>query len=196
MSKYIGTKFLNSLLKNSNFKNKFINALCDIRNIDFEANRVNEYIEELYSIIQPLMKDNFIRFGPQWVLYGPEEHYNKQINTFKTWLNLRYDNFLNNTAKYFEFESPVEVSITSNDFEKGSFIVNNGWKIFEEEYKGLYFTDNILHLSVNPLEGEFEYWEVKNCQSVENSDEIDFKSKDINLSINPLEGCSIVAYYS
>ena len=195
-SKCIGSKLLNSLLKNSNFKNMFINALCDIRNIDFEANRVNEYIEELYSIIQPLMKDNFIRFGPQWVLYGPEEHYNKQINTFKTWLNLRYDNFLNNTAKYFEFESPVEVSITSNDFEKGSFIVNNGWKIFEEEYNGLYFTDNILHLSANPLEGEFEYWEVKNCQSVENSDEIDFKSKDINLSINPLEGCSIVAYYS
>ena len=196
MSKYIGTKFLNSLLKNSNFKNKFINALCDIRNIDFEANRVNEYIEELYSIIQPLMKDNFIRFGPQWVLYGPEEHYNKQINTFKTWLNLRYDNFLNNTAKYFEFESPVEVSITSNDFEKGSFIVNNGWKIFEEEYKGLYFTENILHLSANPLEGKFDYWEVNNCQLADNSEEIDFKSKDINLSINPLDGCSVIAYYS
>ena len=196
MSKCIGSRFLKSLLKNSNFKNMFINALCDIRNIDFEVNRVNEYIEKLYSIIGPLMKDHFLRFGPNKVLNNPEEYYRKQIDSFKTWLNLRYDIFIDIIGQYFEFKSAVEVSITSNDFEKGSFIVNNGWKIFEEEYNGLYFTDNILHLSANPLEGEFEYWEVKNCQSVENSDEIDFKSKDINLSINPLEGCSIVAYYS
>ena len=64
MAKCIGTRLLNALLKNSEFKNMFINALCDIRNIDFEANRVYKYIEELNSIIEPLMHDNFIRFGP------------------------------------------------------------------------------------------------------------------------------------
>ncbi len=196
MSKCIGSKYLKSFLKNSIFKNMFINALCDIRNIDFEVNRVNEYIEKLYSIIGPLMKDHFMRFGPNKALNNPEEYYRKQVDSFKTWLNLRYDIFIDIIGQYFGFKSAVEVSITSNDFEKGSFIVNNGWKIFEEEYKGLYFTDNILHLSANPLEGKFEYWEVKNCQSAENSDEIDFKSKDINLSINPIEGCSVIAYYS
>ena len=195
-SKCIGSKLLNSLLKNSNFKNMFINALCDIRNIDFEANRVNAYIEKLFSTIGPLMKDNFIRFGPYRILNNLEEYYNTQIINFKIWLNLRYDSFIDNIAKYFDFQLAVEVSITSNDFEKGSFIVNNGWKIFEKEYKGLYFTDNIIHLSANPLGGNFEYWEVKNCQSAENSYEIDFKSKDINLSINPLDGCSVISYYS
>ena len=93
---------------------------------------------------------------------------------------------------------PVEVSISSSNFSKGSFIVNNGWKIFEEEYKGLYFTENAVHLTAKPLKGTFEYWRVKNCKLAESSDsdEIKFKYENINLSINPLEGCSIVAYYS
>jgi len=64
MHKCIGTRFLNSLLKNLTFKNMFINALCDIRNIDFESNRVFEYLEKLNFIIEPLMVDNFLRFGP------------------------------------------------------------------------------------------------------------------------------------
>ena len=195
MSKCIGTRLLNSLLKNSIFKNMFINALCDIRNIDFEANRVYEYIDKLNSIIEPIMPDNFIRFGPQKVLNAPEEYYKNQVNTFKKWLYSRYDSFVNNIAKYFELKSPVEVSISSNDFLKGSFIVNNGWKIFEEEYKGLYFTENILYLSAKPIKGKFEYWRVKNCKLDGHSDEIDFKSENITLSINPLEGCSVKAYY-
>ena len=51
-SKCIKTRLLRSLLKNSAFKNMFINALYDVRNIDFEANRVYEYIENLNSIIE------------------------------------------------------------------------------------------------------------------------------------------------
>ena len=194
MSKCIGSRFLNSLIKNSTYKNMFINALCDVRNIDFEANRVYEYIEKLNSIIEPIMHDDFIRFGPNRALNDPE-YYKKQMDIFKTWLYSRYDSFVNNIAKYFEFKSPVEVSITSSNFLKGTFIVNNGWKIFEEEYKGLYFTENILYLSANPLKGTFEYWRVKNCKMAGNSNEINFKSENINISINPLEGCSVIAYY-
>ena len=72
----------------------------------------------------------------------------------------RYDSLINIIPKYFDLKSVVKVSISSN-FLKGSFIVNNGWKIFEEEYKGLYFTENTLYLSANPLKGIFEYWRVK-----------------------------------
>lgn len=194
MHKCIGTRFLNSLLKNLTFKNMFINALCDIRNIDFESNRVFEYLEKLNFIIEPLMVDNFLRFGPHWVLNNPQEYYQNQVSTFKNWLYLRYNTFVYNIAKYFNFQPPVEVSVTSINFSKGTFIVNNGWKIFEEEYKGLYFTENVLHLSANPTKGIFEYWRVKNCKLID-SDETSFKSESINLSINPLEGCSVTAYY-
>ena len=192
-SKCIGSRLLKSLLKNSSFKNMFINALCDIRNIDFEANRVYQYIEKINSIIEPLMPDNFIRFGK--ALNAPDEYFKNQMDAFKTWLYSRYDSFINNIGQFFEFKTAVEVSITSSNFVKGSFIVNNGWKKFEEEYKGLYFSENILYLSANPLKGTFEYWRVKNCKLVGNSNEIDFKSEEINLSINPLEGCSVTAYY-
>ena len=197
MSKCIGTRLLKSLLKNLTFKNMFINALCDIRNIDFEANRVYDYLEKLNFIIEPLMKDNFYRFGPHWALNNPEEYYQNQVATLKTWLLSRYEVFVYNFAKYLGLQLPVEVSISSSNFSKGSFIVNNGWKIFEEEYKGLYFTENAVHLTANPLKGTFEYWRVKNCKLTESSDsdEIKFKYENINLSINPLEGCSVIAYY-
>lgn len=194
-SKCIGSRFLTSFLKNSTFKNMFINSLCDIRNIDFEINRVYDYMDKLISIIQPLMRDNFIRFGK--AINAPEEYYKGEVSKLKTWLYSRYDSFINNIGNFFEFKSPVEVSITSNNFLKGSFTVNNGWKIFEEEFKGLYFTENILYISANPLKGKgtFDYWRVKNCKSARSSDENDFKSEDTNLSIYPLEGCSVIAYY-
>ena len=192
-SKCIGSRLLTSLLKNSEFKNMFINALCDIRNIDFEANRVYEYIDKLNSIVEPLMRDNFIRFGK--AINAPVEYYKNEVDKLRTWLYSRYDSFINNIGKFFQFNSPVEVSITSNNFSQGSFIVNNGWKVFEEKYKGLYFNENILYISANSFKGTFDYWRVKNCKSAGNSDEIDFISEDINLAINPLEGCSVTAYY-
>ena len=193
MSKCIGSRLLKSLLKNSNFKKMFINAICDIRNIDFEINRVYEYIDKYIFFLEPLMKDNFIRFGKN--INNPDEYYKSQVTALKSWLFSRYDSFVYNIAKFFELKSPVEISITSSNFSKGSFIVNNGWKLFEEEYKGLYFTENILHLSANPLKGTFDYWKVKNCKLDGDSNEIDFKSENIDLSIYPLEGCSIIAYY-
>ena len=193
--KNIGTKLLISLLKNSTFKSKFINALCDIRNIDLEVNRAYEFIDKLNFIIEPLMRDNFLRFGPHWVLYNPEEHFKRQIDIFKTWLYSRYDIFIGIISKYFDFKSPVEVIISSSNFSKGTFIVNDGWKLFEEDYKGLYFTENVLQLSANPLKGTFDYWKVKNCKLAGNSNETDFKSENFNLSINPLEGCSVIAYF-
>ena len=193
MSKCIGSRLLKSLHKNSNFKKMFINAICDIRNIDFEINRVYEYIDKYIFFLEPLMKDNFIRFGKN--INNPDEYYKSQVTALKSWLFSRYDSFVYNIAKFFELKSPVEISITSSNFSKGSFIVNNGWKLFEEEYKGLYFTENILHLSANPLKGTFDYWKVKNCKLDGDSNEIDFKSENIDLSIYPLEGCSIIAYF-
>ena len=118
MSKCIGTRLLKSLLKNLTFKNMFINALCDIRNIDFEANRVYDYLEKLNFIIEPLMKDNLYRFGPHWALYNPEEYYQNQVATLKTWLLSRYEVFVYNFAKYLELQLPVEVSISSSNFFK------------------------------------------------------------------------------
>ena len=195
ISKNFGSKLFNSLIKNIKFKNQFINALSDIRNIDFEENRIYKFIEKLNSIIGPIILDNFIRFGPDWVLYGPEAYYQKEIGIFKSWLYGRFISFMNNIAKIFEFKPAIEVSISSNDFLKGSFIVNNGWKIYEEEYKGLYFSENTLYLSPNPYKGKFLYWRVKNCKLAENGEEINFKNNNTNLAINPLEGCTVKAYF-
>ena len=167
-----------SLLKNPKFKNMFINALSDVRNIDFEESRVIEHIEKINKIIGPIMRDDFLRFGPDWVLYGPEEYFQKQINIYKSWLYFRYDTFLTTISKNLGLKPPVEITVTSSNFDKGSFVVNDGWKIFEKEYKG-----------------KFQYWKVKNCKLAGDSTEIDFRYTKENLAINPLEGCTVKAYY-
>ena len=195
ISKTLGTKLLNSLLKNEEFKNIFINALSDIRNIDFEENRVIKYIEKLNDIIEPLMHDNFVRFGPDSVLDDSSNYFKKEIGILKKWFYDRYSIFINNIGKSFGFKPAVEVSITSNDFLKGSFSVNNGWKVFEEEFKGLYFNENILYLSAVPSKGKFLYWRVKNCKLSGDNDEIYFQTTSPYLGINPLEGCTVEAFY-
>ena len=62
ISKNFGSKLLISLIRNSKFKNILINAISDIRNIDFEENRVYNYIEKLNSNVEPLMYDMIILF--------------------------------------------------------------------------------------------------------------------------------------
>ena len=195
LGKNFGTKLLNSLLKNPKFKNMFINALSDVRNIDFEESRVIEHIEKINKIIGPIMRDDFLRFGPDWVLYGPEEYFQKQINIYKSWLYFRYDTFLTIISKNLGLKPPVEITVTSSNFDKGSFVVNDGWKIFEKEYKGQYYSENTLYLSPNAYKGKFQYWKVKNCKLAGDSTEIDFRYTKENLAINPLEGCTVKAYY-
>ncbi|ORX67730.1 hypothetical protein BCR32DRAFT_250394 [Anaeromyces robustus] len=62
-SNFMGSKLLSSLLKNKEFKNSFYNAICDVKNIDFNLDTVNSVIDSLKERVDPLVYDHFIRYG-------------------------------------------------------------------------------------------------------------------------------------
>jgi len=189
-----------SLMKNKNFKNLYINALSDIVNIDFESSKVSEYIYSLSSILTPLMKDQIERFGPMHGRNNPTGYFTNQVNIFDRWLSSRHNYFMDGLSNIFGFERAVSVTVTSNDFKLGSFIINNGWKVFNEKFTGSYFKENILYITAKPTEGKsFVYWKLKSCkfanakyQSVINRK----KSFKETIGIYPYTGCKVTAYFS
>ncbi|ORX52071.1 hypothetical protein BCR36DRAFT_582589 [Piromyces finnis] len=193
-----GVKLLKAFIENKEFKNLFINALSDVRNIDFEASRVNDYIDNMYNRTAPLMLDNYNRFGPDYVLYFPEKYYTSQVEYFKTYLTGRYNVFMKHIEKTFKFKPAVTVSVISNDYRKGSFKVNHGWKLHNKKYEGEYFRENILYLTAVPVEGEtFRYWKMKNCKLADSSyGPVDgIQSNKTTIGIYPSYGCRLTAFY-
>jgi len=194
-SKYYN-QLITKLLENEEFKNLFINALSDVRNIDFEMKRVNSTIEEMRKNISPLIKDQYDRFGPEEYINGNYTHFDEQVDILKKWLNGRRQVFLKTVENYFKFQPTVNVSITSNNFKKGSFIVNDGWKVFDKKYNGEYFRENILYITAKPNKGrKLKYWEIKNCTFADETYSNKKQSSQITIGIYPDEGCKVKANF-
>jgi len=196
-----GNVLFTSLMSNHNFKNLFINALSDLVNIDFESERVNNLLEEYSSIVKPLMKDQIERYGPSYAVNDPIKYYTTQMTVLNNWLSGRHKYFMNNLAKTFEFEDPIKVTIESNDYSKGSFIVNNGWKVFNEKYVGDYFRENILYITAKPLNtaSTFIRWKLQNCKFANKKYQsiINVKtSYKETIGIYPSLGCRVTAFFS
>ncbi|OUM58064.1 hypothetical protein PIROE2DRAFT_16765 [Piromyces sp. E2] len=195
ISKHIGINFTKSLLKNNQYKNLFVNALCDIRNIDFEPERAISIIDGLYNEINPIMKDHIERFGPQSYLSIADTHFSTEIGYLKTWYKGRHTVFMNYVQQIFKFKPAVSVTVTTNDFKKGTFKVNQGWKDFHETYTGEYFKENILHLTATPTKGKkFMYWIITNCKFA-NRKISTTKSTEKTIGIYPNKNCQMKAYF-
>ena len=193
-------KLTNALLQNPEFKNMFINVLSDTRNIDFELKRVNSAIEEYRRTLSPLIKDLYNRFGTEEYVNGNYTHFDTQVNQLKGWLNGRHSFFMNQIETFFNLKPAVTVSITSNNFKKGSFIVNDGWKVFNKKYEGKYFRENILYLTAKPSseKRKLKYWKIQNCKFADKTyanHSNKNQSTKMTIGIYPDEGCKVTIYY-
>ncbi|OUM65883.1 hypothetical protein PIROE2DRAFT_7043 [Piromyces sp. E2] len=191
-------RLLITFLKNKEFKNLFINALSDVRNIDFDLKRVNSTIDSMRNTLNPLMKDYYDRFGTEeFIVEEKYDRLNNQINIFKNWLNGRHSIFMEQIAKNFDLQPAVKVSITSDNFKKGSFVVNDGWKVFDKKYKGDYFRENILYITAKPSSGRtLNYWKIKNCTFANENNVNMKKSTQTTIGIYPNVGCKVTAYFN
>ncbi|OUM70010.1 hypothetical protein PIROE2DRAFT_1955 [Piromyces sp. E2] len=93
----------------------------------------------------------------------------------------------------------VEVTVTSKKFKKGGFTINGGSMVFNKEYKGLYFKENVLYLTATPAQGRtFKYWKIKNCKFANPNYSVNTnksKFKKATVGIYPSKGCKVVAYF-
>ena len=172
------------LLENDKFKEKFILALCDMRNISFEKNRVHTAFDEYDKMYSKLAGMTFERFGEDYAkpMYGVFK------NHALKYLDGRHDLFMKHISNVFDCGETASVTLSVNDAKKGGMIVNTtAADLKYGEISCDYFKDIPITIKAEPKSGKFVKWECEGCTvSDENSDEI---------TVNIDGDCSITAIY-
>ncbi len=188
-----GCKLLVSLLANDEFKSLFVNSLCDMRNVDFEENRVSERIDYWNSKYELLVPETFNRFGPSWITdwNDPKKWYEQKVSELRKWMTGRYGAFTDQIKNDFAFNDPFEVTFSSSDFEKGGFSLNTSTIVLSEDYLAKYFAECPFSVTARPAEGqEFDHWETWGGELAEG-----YSSEDKTVKVVPGEGCKVIVVY-
>ena len=157
----VQNELFHSLLKNDQFREELIIALCDMRNIYFEASRANAALDALAELYLPLMPDTFERFGPDWIVYqNTGEYFSSKINDLGNYLTKRYSSMPNLLRHAFDLGQTVKLTVTSSDVSLGTVQINNRIPNLTSPYQGVYYQDLTLTLTAVPVSGcKFVGWE-------------------------------------
>jgi len=189
-SSELNSQLTRSLLRNDKFKNMYINDLCDMVNIIFEQTKINEILEGYRASILPLYAEFYDRFQEHAIPNedGPIVFFNNEIDKIKNWIKERHPILMNQTMDVFKFKPAVNVTVTSNNFEKGTIILNE-YNTFTEKYNGQYFTENILYVTGKPASGrKLKSWTLHKCKMAN-------KNKN-TIGVYPKKGCTITANFT
>ena len=161
------SKLFTSLLANGQFKGMFINAMCDLRNVNFNPSVVSDAIDELRPVYEKLVPDTFRRFGPQWVAdqWSVEEYYSGKIDQFESFLVGRYRDFMPIIKNTFALEDACEVTVKTD--EKDGGVVINGVTDVDlgYDFEGRYFKEYPITIKAVCTDGKsFVRWECEGCQ--------------------------------
>jgi len=186
-SRSTNPRLTTALLRSDDFRNMFINYLCDMVNINYSVENVTKKIDELEEFLIPFVTEHIKRNGPSTQLADPINSYKAQVDTFRSYMVNRAGVFISTVQRDFSLSAPVEVSVTVNDFSNGSFIVNE-FNELNEAYTGKYFRENILFITAKPNEGKsVKSWGLKNCK-------LAFKEPN-KIGFYPNTGCSLTINY-
>lgn len=180
---------LKSLLANEEFGFIFINAMCDMSNIDFEKNKVLAALDEYYETYAPLMKDTFERFGPDWaVSLDLDDFYYGECEKVRTFMKGRPGVWQEIVGDYYKLADPVTVTVKSSDYGLGGFTVNTSKHLFTEDYSGSYFPDYGFEIHAAPASGHSpDGFTVENGTVVSESEDL--------IRVIPKEGCVVTVKY-
>jgi len=111
-----------SLIENEEFRDEFIDAACDIRNLFYERSRMGALLDEMTDWYLPYQPDTLLRFGPQWVSWDPVRHFTGHLKNIRTFFTGRYDSFPDIIKQTFELENPVNITVEIKG--EGSVVIN------------------------------------------------------------------------
>ena len=164
-------KMFEVLYENETFRAEFVNAMCDIRNYDFEKNKAVAACKELSETYKLLAPESIRRNGPDWVVLwnDPAEYYGKKVNEVNVYLSTRYGQFLNVVKNALGLDKPVDVSVQMSEPEGGVLWINHTEIDFstlsEKGFEGSYFTEYPITIKANPVEGYiFTGFETSGCE--------------------------------
>lgn len=171
-------EIVQSLLKNEEFRNKYITSLMDMRNVSFEYDRYGKYLSEYKSIYYTELDSYFKRF-PTWA--------NKK-NATEPMLN-RMSNFIYNrperTTKLledkFDLSDRRKISLKCKDDQEGEIFLNGSSA--GTDFSGIYFDGCSLTIKAVPeRDWIFKGWYNVDGELYSKNPEIEVTVKD-NLAL-------------
>lgn len=160
---YNNTLFEN-LLKNDDFKQKFVTTFMDIANVNFSPEHASRKLDEMAALYEPLMNDSYSRFGPQWVLQyynPPKSYFKKEITNIKYYLNNRYNYVQTMIKNGLDLSgASVDVTLGVNNSQYGTVKINSSTlDMSSGTWNGKYFTDYPITITAIPSDGySFSGW--------------------------------------
>lgn len=157
------------LYENDAFKGMFVNAMCDIRNLNFAPARVNAALNEMAPAYKKLGEETTYRFGPDWVVRWTDVKHHTEgcISDMHSFLLGRYDVLPRLMQEAFQLEEAQTLTVVaeaSGEAQPGYVLVNeSGVPVAEdaEKFKGEYFGEYPVRLTAIPAQGHsFRGWEV------------------------------------
>jgi hypothetical protein len=158
-----------ALWQNEDFRRELLTALCDARNIYFDANRFAGIFRGFRAEYEPYMPETFRRFGPGWVVgWDPAHYYGEKLDEITVFFGGRYKSFPWLMKKVFALSEPYDVSVSVSDAAKGGIILNGDsledFTSLERGFTGMYFPETPITLTAVPAEGAvFTGWLAEGC---------------------------------
>jgi len=183
----VNPRLTNALLRSPEFRNMFITYSCDMVNINYSKDNVTKKINEIEELLTPLVTEHVLRNGPSNQVADPIRSFQQNVETFRSYMVGRAGAYMQTIQRDFSLTAPVTVSVTVDDFSKGTFIVND-YNELNKAYTGQYFKESVVFITAKPKEGKYvKSWGLKNCK---------LASKEPNrIGFYPNTGCTLTISY-
>ena len=136
-------------------------------NVYFNASRTAAILKEMRAQYEPYVPDSLRRFGPQWVVWNPEEHYSSNLNNLNKFFQRRNSTFLDVVKTALDLENPIAITIKIKDAKKGEVYINGREVPVTNNARIRVFAEAGLTVSAVPAEGAtFKGWEVSHETAV------------------------------
>lgn len=154
---YFGPLF-KSLIKNKDFKTKFILACENVMNIAFNVDLATKRLNEYYNEYSPYIDQHMDRFVPWQSLGGVADH----VKHWSDWVSNRSNTFLGIVKTDLEMRNATENKVTININDSSMGIVKvNGYRIpfKNKSWSGKYLSGYKITIKAVPAKGyEFVGW--------------------------------------
>jgi len=178
---------LTNLIKNEEFKRKFVTTFMDLANENFKYENAYKKLSSMASLYRPLMQEQYQRFGPDWVKtwYGPTEvdFFDQEVEYVRLFLQNRGAFVPSMMTKHLNLSGKTaKVELKKNDINGGDVLINTIKPTFNsDKWVGNYFIDYPVKVTATPKSGyKFIGWQGAS-ESTDPTIEIEF-SKDISLT--------------
>lgn len=147
------TLLFSNLLKNIDFRNKFINRFADELNTRFIPQHVKNHIDAVFDLVKPEINAHYTRWDS-----NPNNAQNN-VDRLKTFAEKRMAVMKRDIKAEFDLPDFHNLTITNSDTSKGFVEINNNLNIQENSWKGDYFeTVPITLTAIAKVGYEFSHW--------------------------------------